>query len=88
VATKRADLACPEREPEVRSRRMANDVTTGREVERTPTGFWSLYNLEGRAAGVEYPLAQKIANQAGEDWRKAILDLCAAIDDASAEALD
>jgi hypothetical protein len=88
VATKRADPACPEREPEVRSRRMANGVTTGREVEHTPTGFWSLFNTEGRAAGVEYPLAQEIANGAGDDWRKAILELCAAIDDASAEALD
>jgi hypothetical protein len=33
-------------------------VEGGREVEHTPTGFWSLFNLEGRAAGVEYPLAQ------------------------------
>jgi hypothetical protein len=67
---------------------MTNDVTTGREVEYSPTGFWSLYNTEGRAAGVDYLAAQKIANEAGEDWHKAIIELCAAIGTASAEALD
>jgi hypothetical protein len=60
----------------------------GREVEPTSTGFWTLYNAEGRAAGVDYPLAQRIANEVGDDWHKAILELCAAIDEATAKALD
>jgi hypothetical protein len=67
---------------------VANSVATGQEVPATATDFWTLYNTEGREAGVDYTDAQQIANGAGEDWQKAIIELCAAIDTASAETLD
>ena len=58
---------------------VAAGVTTGQDTPATATDFWTLYNEQGKPAGVSYPVAQQIAETLQHDWRAAIAQLADAI---------